>query len=216
MEADVPFTPVNFFQIEADCKKLPSEKKEGFGITKKNYARYLLPDTSALLGEKHFAEVSLAFGVSGIECFVLVSQPFQSSNYPQIERGDSMEVCIDTRNIKTSGYNTKFCHHFFCLPEAVDGHQAGEMTRFRTEDAHDLCNPDDLLVKSELYSNSYGLWLFIPSHCLHGYDPEQHRKIGFTYRINRSRGVPQHFSVSSEDYQFAQQPALWSSVQLIF
>jgi hypothetical protein len=144
-----------------------------------------------------------------------VSQAFQRVTYPDIARGDSVELFFDTRDVKTSGFNTRFCHHFFFLPEAVDGHQAGEITRFRTEDIHELCDPKELKVKSQLKSNSYQMQIFIPAHCLHGYDSEQFDRLGFTYRINRPDGPSQHFSVVTDDYQVEQQPSLWSSVRLV-
>ncbi len=62
---------------------------------------------------------------------------------------------IDTRDLKTSGYNTKFCHHFYFLPEKIDGIQCGEVTRFRTEDTHELCDPQFLQVESHKHSSGY-------------------------------------------------------------
>jgi hypothetical protein len=122
---------------------------------------------------------------------------------------------IDTRDVKTAGFNTRFCHHFFFLSEPVEGLVAGEITRFRTEDTHELCDPQDLKVISSRKKNSYTMNLFIPGSCLYGYDPDQFNRLGFTYRLNRAHGFPQHFSVVSEDYQIEQQPSLWSSLRLI-
>jgi hypothetical protein len=50
---------------------------------------------------------------------------------------------------------------------------------------------------------------------LYGYDPKQFDRVGFTYRINRHGGNPQHFAVVSKDYQIDQQPSLWGSIKLI-
>lgn len=210
------FTPVNFFQLQADCRHLPRHTlKTSFALDTKNYKKFLLPKTSVLTDENGFAEVAMAWSSDGLEFMVHVDQPYQNSIYPQIDRGDSFEICIDTRDIKTSGYNTRFCHHFFCLPESVEGRQAGEITRFRTEDSHELCDPNELKVQSHIKKDEYFLQIFIPAQCLHGYDPDQFDRIGLTYRINRADGAPQHFSVLSTDYQFEQQPSLWSSVRLV-
>lgn len=57
--------------------------------------------------------------------------------------------------------------------------------------------------------------IFIPSQCLYGYDPKQFDRLGFTYRINRAGGQPQHFSVISQEYQIDQQPSLWGSIKLV-
>lgn len=213
MDDSVSFTPVNFFQVSIDCHPLP--KALPFALTPQNYRKYLLPDMSALTGETTFAEVAIGWSKEGLEFLALIRQPFLRTAYPQYEKADSLELCFDTRDVKTSGYNTRFCHHFFFLPEAVEGVQAGELTKFRTEDAHELCNGSELQIKTTLKSNQYLIQGFIPANCLFGYDPEQFDRMGMTYRINRANGSPQQFSVLAEDYKFQEQPSLWSSVRLI-
>ncbi len=212
-EEFIPLTPVNFFQLSIGSPSLP--EKGGFPyLNKKNYLKYLLPNTSELCGEESFAEVALGWNRDGIEVYIRVDSPFVKSVYPQVDRGDSVEIFIDTRDVKTSGFNTKFCHHFFFFAEGVEGVFAGEITHFRTEDAHPLCDPVDLKVKTSNHKTSYDLNVFIPREVLHGYDPEQFTRLGFSYRINRLGGMPQHFSVVTNDYHIDQQPSLWSSLEL--
>lgn len=211
-EQQFALSPVNFFQLTVDCLFLPSNGKFP---TLTTLRKYLLPDMGKLCAEEHFADLAMGWNENGIEALVNVKEPFHHSSYPDVMRGDSVELFFDTRDVKTSGFNTKFCHHFFFLPEAYEGHQAGEITRFRTEDVHELCDPSDLLVKAQVKSNSYMLHIFIPSQCLYGYDPDQFDRLGFTYRINRAHGAPQHFSATSDEYQIEQQPSLWSSLKLI-
>lgn len=200
-------SPVNFFQIGIDCHHTPA------GTPLKG-EKYRLPDTSALCGEETFAIVSMGWSKEGIEALVNVDRPIGQCSFPDVTQGDSVELCFDTRDVKTSGFNTRFCHHFYFLPEAVEGNQAGEITRFRTEDTHELCDSKELKVITQSSSKKYSMRIFIPSQCLHGYDPDQFDRLGFTYRINRFGGEPQHFSVVSSEYQIEQQPSLWSSVKL--
>lgn len=207
-----PLSPVSYIQIEAECYFTPP----GFPtLSIKNFAHYGLPNMSSLAGEEQFADVALGWNLEGLELFVNVKSPLNGAKYPAIKDGDSFELFLDTRDVKTSGYNTRFCHHFFFLPESVEGQRAGEITRFRTEDTHELCDPSELQVKMETKWRGYQLHLFIPKECLHGYDPEQFDRMGFTYRINRLHGSSQHFSVSSDDYPIEQQPSLWSSLRLV-
>jgi hypothetical protein len=215
MESSVPFTPINFFHLNMDCLSLPSSNKGPFALSSKNYQKYLLPNTSGLTSEDAFAEVALGWNPEGLELYAVVHEPYLRSIYPQIDKGDSLELCIDTRDVKTSGYNTPYCHHFFFLPEPVEGRQAGELTKFRTEDAHELCNSEELIVKSSIKSKEYQMQCFIPASCLHGYDPEQFDRLGMTYRINRANGHSQHFSVVAEDFKFQEQPSLWASLRLV-
>ena len=210
-EEAIALAPVNFFRISADCRFL-SEK--GAFPRLDDFKRYLLPELTQLCADESFARVAMGWNREGLEFCIEVNAPVERVAYPNIQNGDSIELFIDTRDVKTSGFNTRFCHHFYFLPEPVDGKQAGEITRFRTEDKHDWCDPTELVVKVKKSAKGYVAKIFIPAQCLHGYDPEQCAQIGFTYRINRYGEIPQHFSVDTEDYQLEQQPSLWSSIQL--
>ena len=209
-----PVTPVNFFQISADIKLI--EGKTDFPpITSKNRGEYLLPETAVLCEEENFAEVSMGWHAGGLAFHFKISHPIERCHYPDVVRGDSIEIFIDTRDVKTSGYNTRFCHHFFFLPESVEGIQTGEITHFRTDDRHDLCDPDLIKVKAQKKIKGYELQAWIPKECLVGYDPNQFKRIGFTYRINRNYWGSQHFSVVTDDYRLEEQPSLWSQLRLI-
>lgn len=205
-------SPINFYQMRIECSKLPTG---AFPQLDAKAKKYLLPDMTTLSGEESFANVSMGWTPQGIEFYVQFSVPFEDARYPDVTRGDSIEIFLDTRDVKSSGFNTRFCHHFYFLPKAVEGHQAAEITRFRTEDTHELCDPSLLKVKSKFQKSSYTMHIFIPSESMVGYDADQFDRIGFSYRINRSGGEPQHFSVLSEEFKIDQQPSLWSSIRFV-
>lgn len=200
-------SPINFFQIIHDCPYYSES------LIKKPSSQ--LPLTSAFCNETPFANVAIFWDEEGLHVYVDVSQAFKESAFPDITQGDSIELFIDTRDIKTSGYNTRFCHHFFFLPEALPEHQAGEITHFRTEESHPLADPELFEIKSTFHKKSYEMEIFIPKECLYGYDPSQFHRLGFTYRINRPDGPPQHFSATSDDFNIEEQPSLWGTLRLI-
>jgi hypothetical protein len=70
-------------------------------------------------------------------------------------------------------------------------------------------------MKTKKNSSGYQAEIFIPAHCLTGYDPGEFARLGFTYRINRSHGTPQHFSMVTDDYQIDQNPSGWGTLRLI-
>ncbi len=199
--------PIDFFGLSVDCHQ--SDRKKGLD------EKCLLPTTADLCKERSFAKVYLGWSLEGVHALIQVSQPYRASFFPNFGRGDSVELMFDTRDVKSSGYNTRFCHHFYFLPEPVDEYFKGEITHFRTEDRHELCAPEDLECKVQMKPSNYSMSIFLPKRCLHGYDPEQFQRLGFTYRINRYGGDSQHFSVITSEYQVEQQPALWSSLKLI-
>jgi hypothetical protein len=205
LEELVPLVPVHFVQIQADCL---------YG--KRLAEKHRLPDLSKLNGQRPFADLYMGWSEEGIALRVEVECPFDQPDFPNFQTADSIELFFDTRDVKTSGYNTRFCHHFYFLPEPVQNNgdriQAGEATRFRTEDRHELCDAEKLGIKKVKKGK---FEIFIPAECLHGYDPSQFNRLGFTYRINRLNGASQFFSAHDEDFSIEQQPSLWGSIRLV-
>ena len=107
-----PIAPVHFFRLNIDVRA----KKQ------------LLPNTSELCGEEHFADVSIGCADAGIELEVDVHQKFEEAFYPKYDQGDSVELFFDTRDLKEAGFPTRFCHHFLILPQEIQGVRAIELT----------------------------------------------------------------------------------------
>jgi len=193
-----PILPIDCFTVQIDLHEV--EK----GVLKK---KHLLPDFSDLLSEDHFAKVYMGWEQKGLSFEVHIEKLFAE--------GDSIELFIDTRDLKTAGFITRFCHHFMIYPKPMDGLSGQEITTFRTDDRHELCDPNAILVAGDFQKRSYTVKIFIPSECLHGYDPSSFDRLGFTYRINRSEGDPEHFALSSDYFNIEKEPSLWSSITLI-
>lgn len=200
--------PVHFFALSCDCHYLSTTQTPSF-------THDLLPSSQGLTGEENFAKLAMGWHEEGIGVHLQVNQPATRSFYPELGRGDGIELFFDTRDLKSAGFNTRFCHHFFFLPQPVEGISKGEKTHFRTEDSHPLCDPQALHCQVQLRKKEYTMKIFIPAQCLYGYDPKQFDRIGFTYRMHRFGGAPQHFAAVSTDFQIEQQPSLWASIKLI-
>lgn len=203
-------SPLHFFNLTAEvgfAKEAPSMR-----VLMRSHR---LPCMAELLSETPFAQVALNWGIEGVSIGVVVEKPFEEAYYPEWSQGDALELFFDTRDLKGAGFLTRFCHHFLILPQEVQGIRALELTRFRTEDSHPLCDPLEIGVATEFFGSSYQLHIFLPAHCLHGYDPSVFDRLGFTYRIHRKGGNPQHFAVPSSDFCIEQSPRLWGSLKLI-
>ncbi len=199
--------PVQFFGLSADCPFLAK------GALKPE-KRFLLPSTAEMLDEESFAEVYAAWNFDKLLFYVQVNVPFQRIGEADLRKGDSVEFFLDTRDLKSKGVVSRFCHHFVFYPTQVQGLYGREMTRFRNEDTHRLCHPEDLTITPEISHNGYALDIEIPASCLTGFDPMNFPRLGFTYRINRADAPPQHFAVSSEEYTIEQHPATWGTLKL--
>jgi len=191
--------PLHFFTLAID---VPKEKKQ------------LLLDTSPLLGEEPFADVKIAWNDAGLQFEVIFKIPFQGVSYPDFASGEAIELFLDTRDLKTAGFPTRFCHHFLILPKEVGGIQALEITKFRAEESHPLCDPADIFVETMLSKKTFQVKIGLPREILHGYDPRAFDRLGFTYRLHRTGGAPQHFSVSSRGVAIEKHPGLWATLRL--
>ena len=187
-----PLSPSGFFEIRAKI----------FRSGRKNF----LPNMSEIFSEENFADVSLMWSFEGL------SMGLRVKKLP--EEGDFLEVFVDTRDIKTANSIHQFCHHFIFYPEEVDGIQGLEVTRFRGEDKHPHANPLQFLTDVTVKKRSYEMEIGMPKEVLHGYNPEEFKRIGFCYRVVRKNGNPQHFGLSSKFFDIEKHPGLWPSIEL--
>lgn len=198
-------SPAHFFELSAELLYCSVDEPLG--------EEHLLPDCSEINGSDAAVDILMGWNHEELRIAVRGSRPFQEASPARLDRSDALEFFIDTRDIKDAGFNTRFCHHFYFLPKAEDGSQAAaEITRFRTEDSHPLCDPSELRV--ERHSKEF-VELRVPAKSLVGYDPELFPRLGFTYRFNRENGSPQYFGCTEEAYRFDQLPALWSRLRLV-
>lgn len=186
--------PIHFFSVSADCYFLKNPKELAS-------TPYLLGNSCDLSGERECAKVYIGWSEKGLF--------FHFDVKASLDDESKIELFIDTRDVKTSGYNTRFCHHFFFSPSSKQ-----EKTHFRNpEEMHPLCPQNLLESHFKKEKSSFKAEIFIPKECLTGYEPHQLGRLGFTYRVS-SDGSTQHFSVLSSDYNFEELPALWASLNL--
>ncbi len=208
-EEILPLEPVHFFSLGADLHYYSGKKEATLA------SKYHLPDLFSLFFEETaFATVSLGWSEKGIYCTVETKIAFTNCHFPDFRAGDSVELFFDTRDAKSSSF-TKFCHHFLFLPESIENNiQVLEISKFVREDSHPLADPSLLFLETEKKFKGFVMRIFLPQEALHGYDPSQFDRLGFTYRINRSTGLPQYFSASGEEVAIEGQPSLWASLNL--
>lgn len=209
----IPLNPANFFAVNFDCHYFSG--KEGEALPKK----YLLPNLSFFYDKAPYAAIYLGWSEKGIFATVTVEEPLKGSFFPEYRQGDSIEFFIDTRDVKTAAYVTRFCHHFCFLPQipekSEEQPQGVEITRFRGEESHPLADPETLFVKGAKQRKGYSCQLFIPKASLFGYDPTQFDRLGFSYRINSATVESQYFSASGEEVAIEKAPSTWASLKLV-
>lgn len=124
-----------------------------------------------------------SFGKNGIigfqwsheELFFVVeesSTDFFSVSWPKYKDKDALIVYVDTKPSLKARSMQRHCHQFLILPEAVEGVQTKEITRFNGYDSRALVKDNALLGSSYISRKARGYEVRIPIRQLFGYDEE--------------------------------------------
>ena len=100
------FAPVSLFSVTADAKRKLATHKDVLN------AVYELPNMGHLCGEDIFATAYFAWDTAGLWGAVQVEEPCERVSFPDVTLGNSVEVFIDTRDSKSSGF-TGVCRLIF-------------------------------------------------------------------------------------------------------
>lgn len=192
-----PLDPLSFFSVALSV----GQKKT------------LLPKIPSLYREEVFADLYLAWSNEGLEIQCDLFKPFEGSYFPDIEKGDALEILLDTRALVDLTYVHKYCHHFYFFPKEIDGVSALEVTRFKTEEKHPLADPKNFHVETTFSKKGYSMKIGIPRISLFGYDPEEVRRLSFAYVVH-SHKERQEFPLPEENWRLRNHPNLWAEINL--
>src|SRR3954471_23748013 len=170
--------------------------------------------------ERQFADVRMAWSVEGLLLNVKVTLKKQPvwCREGRLEDSDGLQVWIDTRATLNIHRASRFCHRYAFLP-AGGGHGntepvADQLLINRARENARPIRPRELQVASKIIKSGYWLAALIPAVALGGYDPHQHRQIGFTYAVyDRELGL-QTFA-SGPAFPFTEDPTCWAALDLV-
>jgi len=170
--------------------------------------------------EKCFADVRTAWSHEGLSFNVIVegkSQPVWCRE-GRLEDSDGFQVWIDTRATLNIHRASRYCHRYVFLP-AGGGHGqteavADQLLINRARENARPIRPRELQVASKITKTGYILAAFVPAAALSGFDPLQHRQIGFTYAVfDRELGI-QTFATGTA-FPFLEDPTCWAALEMV-
>ena len=215
--SEVLMTPTMLFRFAAPCFYAPELWSAG-GI--KLAEKHRLPCFGELEGKQPFADVRLAWSERGLAMTVQVRGKEQPPwcRDSKIEDSDGVQFWIDTRNTQNIHRAGRFCHRFAFLPAGagrrLDEPVAALLAINRAKESPREIEPRQLRVRAERTKDGYLMEMHVPAETLTGYNPTDHRALGFTYAvIDRERGW-QTFSVGQE-LPFVDDPSLWGTLDLV-
>lgn len=202
---DVSVRPLDCFAFDFEQKRSKEEEiiKAGKGS--------MLPSLSWLSEESDFATFWWRVAEEGVRFVIEVDKPVEKVILPQFDRGDSIELFIDTRDNKASKLITQYCHHFVVLPQPQEATHLLEVTRFHVYHKRERVDTSVCKVSVTEQKKKYKVELFLPKSALFGYDLSSYNKLGFTYKVNGFNRDSQYFVLSGRHYNIASHPHLWGS-----
>jgi len=217
----VPLVPHRFlFRVAYPCRHVANmpleEGDELLGLP----ADCALDNLAAMDGGRNFADVRVAWNELGLGVRVEVrgkAQPPQG-DAARPRASDGATLWLDTRDARTSHRASRYCHQFHLLP-AGGGPDRDEplLTQSKIHRAlHDapLSSTASIPFRSRRGRGGYVVEAFLPATALHGYDPEQNRRLGIFYAVRDAELGEQTLGVNAE-FPFAEDPSLWSVLELV-
>lgn len=180
--------------------------------------RCLIPDPGGLDDVPESFELRAAWNPHGLGFQLTVrgkrQPPRGDADKPLA--ADGLQVWIDTRGTQNVHRATRFCHSFCFLPGAGQGAcAAGRQVPIpRARDDAPQCEPEDLLVLSEVTGTGYWLEAWLPAAVLHGFDPEAQSRLGFCYVVRDTELGTQGLPLGA-DYPYDSDPSLWGVLNLV-
>jgi hypothetical protein len=134
----------------------------------------------------------------------------------QLLESDSLQIWIDTRDTNNVHRATRYCHWFVAMPSGGSGKTPGMGMMLKINRAKEdspSINRAKMLVESQLHKDGYSMQLQIGKALLNGWDPAEHRLLGFQIASFDQEFGWQTFSVGNE-MPFAEDPSLWGTAEL--
>jgi hypothetical protein len=170
--------------------------------------------------EPHFADVRAAWNVYGLLFNVSVTGKEQPvwCREARLDDSDGFQVWIDTRATLNIHRASRYCHRYAFLPAGGGSGNAqpvaDQLLINRARENARPIRPRELQVAAKITKSGYWLAAFVPAIALGGYDPHQHRQIGFTYSVyDRELGL-QTFATGPA-FPFQEDPTCWAALDLV-
>ena len=181
---------------------------------------YVVPSFRELEGRSVFADLRLAWSEKGLAFTHKVRSKKQAlwCRSSRLEDSDGLRLWIDTRDTHTVHRASRFCHQFVFIPSGggrtLEEPVAALVPINRAREPARPVAPATLGVLSEPRVDGYKLQGHIPAGALHGFDPQDHPRLGFYYAVvDRELGW-QTLSLGPE-FPIQEDPSLWGTLELV-
>ena len=197
-------------------RKLPRSGNRPLGLS----SDFALPDFGPLDNSAPIGQLRLAWNEHGLGISVEVTgkrqPPRGEASSP--DSSDGLRVFIDTRNTQNIHRASRYCHQFGLFPRganaSADVPWAVQIPILRAREEAPRADLDEIRLWSAVSKTGYCLEAWLPEKVLHGYDPDAQPRLGFYFALRDAELGEQFLSVGN-DFPFAIDPSLWSTLELV-
>lgn len=208
-----------FFRFEFPVRYVSGARPVD-GSMRKWTAEYLLPPLVELEEEPAFADVYAAWNE---EHLFVAFDVTERRGAPQCDttswwKKDGLRLCVDTRDARDIKRATRFCHFFYLLPTGggTSGKQpvVGFHRMSRAKEPPPNIDVSRIKLGVQIERRGYSLEAVIPAACLNGWNPAEHPRLGFFYKVKDIYHGAQHLTVDDE-LGWNVDPSTWATAVLV-
>jgi hypothetical protein len=180
---------------------------------------FLLPDFNAIDGEESFGQIYAGWNETGlfIACQVEGRRSDLQCDPKRFWAGDNLRVMTDMRDTRDNKRASRYCQQFFLLPAGGGkGGQspiAGGAKIHRASEHGPVAPLDSIAIAGKRTASTYTLEAHIPAEFLAGFDPSEHRRIGF-YTMLEDVALGQQYLTVGDDLNWFIDPSTWATAVL--
>jgi hypothetical protein len=212
--------PRFLFRVSHPCRYVKTIPRQEKGEILELPDSYRLENFAGTEATKNFADVRIAwneFGL-GVQAEVRGKEQAPRGDESRPRGSDGLTLWIDTRDARTAHRASRYCHQFHLLPAGggPDRDEPAWVQAKINRALHDAptAPANSVLVRAAHRKGGYLLEAFLPAPALHGFDPEQNRRMGIYYAVRDAELGEQVLSVGPE-FPYWEDPSLWSVLELV-
>lgn len=221
----LPISPRLSFNFAIPCHKKEnlwtkeaelSWQKVGLNLEDK----YILPQFNALEGKQPPVEVRMAWDESGLAMAFIVTgkkRPLDC-RVPLTDSGDSVQLWLDTRDMRQVHRAARSCHQFAIFPTG-GGRKLNEAVLLPVPIHLAKENPKNMeasyyFTRSEINTKGYILECVFPAESLTDFRPDDYPTLGIAWEI-QDRDLGDITLSAPSPAPFQSDPAFWCTLNLV-
>lgn len=209
--------PTALFAFEVPCRPLKEIWQAKGTIELPETHR--IPSFSALDERPTFADLRMGWSPRGFGLSLSVTGKEQLPwcRATRLDASDGLALWINTRDTHNIHRANRFCHQFVLLPmgrgQRMDQPMAEHIMIQRATENPKSLPAGALQIRSERRKDGYAIRAAIPAIAMTGFDPIEHRRLGFSFAVMDQEVGWHTFSLGPE-YPIASDPSLWGTLVL--